>query len=217
MTCNKTLDVVLLIDGSGSLGQTGWDAEKKAAALFVDSFINGGADTQMALILFSGPSTWGGVFQCIGASSTTVSLPTVCKVTTETHFTKDLATVKTDIQNLNWPQGSTLTSVALMAAKAELSLGRSDAHSIIIVFTDGRPLSRRKTFQAAREVREAARLVWVPVTQFAPLSDIKKWATRRWQENVVVVKTFEDLEKPWVVTQIIANICPSVEPELTFG
>jgi Mg-chelatase subunit ChlD len=208
-TCNATLDVVLLIDGSGSLGQTGWDAEKKAAALFVDSFIQGGADTQMAVILFSGPSTWGGVFQCTGASAATVDMATVCKITTVTHFNSALATVKSDIQNMVWPEGSTLTSVALMAAKAELTLGRSDAHSIIIVFTDGRPLSKRKTYQAALEVRKEARLVWVPVTSYAPLSDIKQWATRRWQENVVVVKTFEDLEEPEVVTRIIANICPA--------
>jgi Mg-chelatase subunit ChlD len=208
-TCNATLDVVLLIDGSGSLGQTGWDAEKKAAAMFVDSFIYGGADAQMAVILFSGPSSWYGVYQCIGANAATVDLASVCKITKVTHFTKVLATVKSDIQNMNWPQGSTLTSVALMAAKAELSLGRSDAHSIIIVFTDGRPLSKRKTYQAALEVRKEARLVWVPVTSYAPLSDIKQWATRRWQENVVVVKTFEDLEEPDVVTRIIANICPA--------
>jgi len=216
-TCNATLDVVLLIDGSGSLGQTGWEAEKKAAAMFVDSFIYGGADAQMAVILFSGPSSWFGVFQCIGANSATVDLASVCKITKVTHFTKVLATVKSDIQNMVWPQGSTLTSVALMAAKAELSLGRSDAKSIIIVFTDGKPLSKRKTFLAAKDVRKAARLVWVPVTQFAPLNDIKHWATRRWQENVVVVKNFDDLEEPWVVTRIVANICPVVHPEIIFG
>ena len=35
--CNETLDIVFLIDGSGSLGQSGWDAEIKAAKMFVDS------------------------------------------------------------------------------------------------------------------------------------------------------------------------------------
>ena len=37
---------------------------------------------------------------------------------------------------------------------------------------------------------------------------IKKWATQRWQENVVVVKQFTDLEKPDVVNRVVANICP---------
>ena len=38
LVCDKTLDIVLLIDGSGSLGRKGWAAEIKAAQLFVDAF-----------------------------------------------------------------------------------------------------------------------------------------------------------------------------------
>ena len=48
------------------------------------------------------------------------------------------------------------------------------------------------------------------------LKEIKNWATRRWQENVVQVATFEDLEKPDVVTRIVANICPKEEPKMSF-
>jgi len=134
-------------------------------------------------------------------------LKTVCKLGTVTHSDKNLAEAKTKINALSWPQGSTLTSMALESARAELSLGRKDSHAIVIVFTDGRPLSKRKTMTASRDVRKVARLVWVPITSYAPLQDIKRWATRRWQENVVVAKTFEDLQKPDVVTHIVANIC----------
>merc|ERR1719484_257360 len=35
MRCNATLDIMLLLDGSGSLGESGWKAEIKAAQLFV--------------------------------------------------------------------------------------------------------------------------------------------------------------------------------------
>ena len=89
-----------------------------------------------------------------------------------------------------------ITSLALMTAKAEMSLGRADIHTIIVVFTDGRPLSYRKTTLASVSVRKASRLLWVPVTKYAPLKWVKLWATRRWQENVVQVRTFADLEKP---------------------
>merc|ERR1719440_1139293 len=118
------------------------------------------------------------------------------------------------IAALSWPQGSTLTSLALMTAKAELAYGRKEARSIVIVITDGRPLSYRNTEIAAKLLRKTARLVWVPVTQYAPLKSIKQWATRRWEENVVLVKTFKDLEDISVVTQIVADICPNGEPEL---
>merc|ERR1719327_767173 len=61
------------------------------------------------------------------------------------HFTKDLKKVKNLITGLNWPRGSTLTSLALTTAKAELALGRKDARSVVVVITDGRPLSYRNT------------------------------------------------------------------------
>jgi len=216
LSCKNPMDIVLLIDGSGSLGRTGWNAELKAANSFVDAFIEGGADAEIAVILFSGPRTWGGVYKCIGRSSSSVDLENVCKIKTVTHFNTDLQAVKTKLSQMEWPSGSTLTSVALLSAKSELSMGRKDSKANIIVFTDGRPLSYRKTELAAREVRKAARLIWVPVTRYAPLKYIKKWATRRWEENVVVVKTFGDLEKPDVVTHIVANICPAEEPKVMF-
>merc|ERR1719281_1080771 len=53
MPCNNPLDVVLLIEGSGSLGKTGWAAEIKAAEAFVDAFT--GSTAQLAVILYSGP------------------------------------------------------------------------------------------------------------------------------------------------------------------
>merc|ERR1719375_254676 len=64
LTCDKKLDVVLLIDGSGSLGQKGWNAEIKAAKMFVDAFAVEQTQAQMSVVMYSGPRTWGGVFKC---------------------------------------------------------------------------------------------------------------------------------------------------------
>jgi len=216
-SCNKTLDIVLLLDGSGSLGSKGWKAEIKAAQMFVDAFSGSGAHAEMAVILYSGPRTWGGVRKCFGRNSNKVDREKVCGIKTITHFTNDMKKVKSLITGLKWPKGSTLTSLALLTAKAELALGRKNAHSNVIVFTDGRPLSYRKTGMASRMVRKGARLVWVPVTKYAPLKRIKRWATRRWKENVVVVKSFKDLEKPKPIVDIVSNICPDENPKTTFG
>jgi len=217
LACNKTLDVVLLIDGSGSLGKKGWAAEMKAAVMFVDAFSGSGAHANLAVILYSGPRTWSGVSKCTSKSSKKVDQEKVCGIKIITHFTDDMKKVKALVVGLEWPKGSTLTSLALLTAKAELALGRKNAHSNVIVFTDGRPLSYRKTQLASDLVRKSARLVWVPVTKFAPLKQIKKWATRRWQENVVQVKSFKALEKPDVVTHIIADICPKKNPKVKFA
>jgi len=208
LTCKNELDIVFLLDGSGSLGESGWKAEIKAATTFVDAFSVSGAKANMAVILYSGPRYWSGVYKCWAQNSKAVDIEKDCKIKTITHFTADMAAVKKKITDLTWPKGSTLTSLALMRAKAELSLGRKDAKSVVVVITDGRPLSYGRTRTASRTLRKSARVVWVPVTRYAPLRYIKKWATRRWQENVVNVKDFKELEKPDVVTHVIANICP---------
>jgi len=220
ITCNRTMDMILLIDGSGSLGKRGWAAEIMAAQMLVDAFIVGvGAvpKADIAVILYSGPRTWSGVRRCMAKNTKKVDRQKVCAIKTITHFTSDLKKVKGLIAGLKWPRGSTLTSLALMTAKAELSLGRKNAQSNVVLFTDGRPLSYRKTFIAARKVRRSARLVWVPVTKYAPLKKIKKWATRRWQENIVPVPSFEALKKPDVITHIIADICPKSNPKVTMA
>jgi hypothetical protein len=214
LECNKTLDVVLLLDGSGSMGKDGWAAEIIAAKTFIEAFKASGK-AEMAVVLFSGPRTWSGVSKCTGKNGASVSLDK-CGIKTVTHMTADLDKVEQLVSGLEWPHGSTLTSLALMTAKAELALGRGDAPAVVVVFTDGRPLSYRKTGIAARTIRKVARLMWVPVTRFAPLKKIKKWATRRWQENVVKVDDFETLKKPIVITHLIADMCPKDTPVMKF-
>jgi len=214
LTCNRSLDVVVLLDGSGSMGERGFAAEMKAAQTFVDAFMKSNA--QLSVILYSGPRTWGGVFKCVGKSTKQVDLEKTCGIKTVTHFTNDFKKLKELITGLEFPQGSTLTSLALMTAKDEFRLGRQKSPAVVVVFTDGRPLSYRKTEIAAMQVRKVARLVWVPMTKYAPLKSIKRWATRRWQENVVAVADRLKLEKPEVITHIVANICPDETPKVGF-
>jgi len=210
MMCKKKLDVVLLIDGSGSLGETGWKAEKKMAELFISAFEGTGTEAQLSTILYSGPSYWSGVRKCFAGPFDAGHIEKVCKVVIKNQLTSDIASVKSGVEAMTWPAGSTLTSIALMQASSVLSQGREDAHSIVVAITDGRPLSRRATWWAARHVRKKARLVWVAVTRYAPLRMIKRMATRRWQENVIVVPDFSSLADaaPDHVTHIVANICP---------
>jgi len=209
--CTRKIDVVLLIDGSGSLGQKGWNAEIKMAQKFVDAFADGsgGSNAQLGVILYSGPSTWSGVSRCWHTGEK-------CNIerVTKDGFTNDMTALKAKIAALKWPKGSTLTTLALLNAKSFLGLGRPDAHSNVIVITDGRPLSYRGTAIVSKMIRKSARLIWVPVTRYAPLAKIKKWATRRWQENVVQVSSFDELETSAPITHLVANICPAEDPEI---
>lgn len=210
LKCKAELDVVLVIDGSGSLSQQGWEASKKAAQTFVAAFEGTESKARLSVILFSGPSNWGGVKKCLGEGAAPLDLKKTCNVDIVEHFSDNIAEVKSKVAGLEWPKGSTLTSLALAAAKSELNLGRKNARSVVVVITDGRPMSYRKTNLASRDLRKSARLVWVPVTQFAPLAKIKEWATRRWQENVIPIKDFDELAKPAAVSSMISDICPQV-------
>merc|ERR1719271_866462 len=88
LPCNRSLDVVLLLDGSGSLGKKGWAATVTAAQYVVGAFKDSGKGN-MAVIRFSGPKTWSGVKKCIGKSKEKVDMET-CGIKTVTHFTEDM-------------------------------------------------------------------------------------------------------------------------------
>jgi len=216
LKCNKTLDVIMLLDGTPKSGEKGWKAQVTGAMQLVDAFSGPGitAKPNIALIHYTGPRTWSGVSKCTGKSTKKVDMEKVCKITLAQHFTEDMKKIKNTINGMSFQPGSKLLSLALMTTKAELALGRKTANTVVIVFIDGAPLSYRKTKLTSREIRKKARLVYVPVVKFSPLASVKTWASRRWQENIVKVGEAKELADPATGTHIIANICPRRFPKL---
>jgi len=217
LACNKTLDIVLLLDGRAGLGEEGWKHQIVAAKHVVGAFEESGK-AEIAIFSYSGPRTWSGVEQCTGSKPSTVDSEKVCGVKTVSHFTPDLKELSSKLDSLPFPKGGFLATLGLLKAKAELTLSRKEAPAVVIVFSAGSPFSFKKSMEASRIVRKSARLLWVPITKLAPLKTYKSWATRRWQENIVVVKSPSELENPGYATRIIADICPMghehINPEL---
>mmetsp|Transcript_10556 Transcript_10556/g.32904 ORF Transcript_10556/g.32904 Transcript_10556/m.32904 type:complete len:974 (-) Transcript_10556:49-2970(-) len=210
LQCFAKLDVVILLDGSGSMGEAGWEAAKEAVQMLLKAFQTGPEEAQVALLLFSGPSSMEAYQRCTQGAEE-VDLVEDCKIIWVSHFTTDAVTLAANVGKLNWPKATTLTSAALASARAELRSGRAGAQSVVIVVTDGKPMNPRKTGQAALELREKARLIWVPVTRYAPLREIESWASRPVADNVLVLNHFADLAKVETVNRIIADACPIVE------
>jgi len=311
LQCNDDVDVVMLLDGSGSIGEDGWEATKKAGAMMARAFpdekdldvefnafdgcpmmnentveafakekvekarvrccsndgtqcktaelgtceslnertldeahtickkqnmrlcteleLNSniccgtGCDTdgslvwvkppgvaKLSVILYSGPRYWSQYDRCVGAVPEPPDMEADCFIFNVAHFTTKTDEVATTIENLAWPKSTTLTSVALDQAETELGLGRSYARSIVIVFTDGAPMSAVNTGAAAARLRKKARLVWVPVTRWAPLADIKKWASFPQQENIISVDDWAALEDPALIDNLISGVCKNV-------
>jgi hypothetical protein len=167
-----------------------------------------GGSPNFAVVSYTGPRTWSGVSKCTQKSDAEVDMEKDCHVKIVQHFTEKLTDVKKTIEELEYQVGTKLLSLAMMSTQSELALGRPEARTVVIVFIDGEPLSYRNTKIAAKAIRKKARLLWVPVSKLSPLKDMKTWATRRWQENVVPVDKYEDWTLPATATHIIADICP---------
>jgi len=212
VTCESLLDVVLLLDGSGSLGTQGWEQTKKAGQMIVESLHGGENHVKVSVILFGGPRYWSQYYACTGATQgATPDLKTDCGIDIVQHFTADMKEAATVIKNLNWPATTTLTSQVLATAQSELSLGRKEANSLVIVITDGRPLNPMRTGEMATKLKESSRLMFVPVTNNVPLEDVKKWASTPASENVIQVADFTTLADPSTITTLIANMCPKLK------
>lgn len=152
--------------------------------MFVDALAPAGDKVRVAVLLYSYYSEW------------------------VTHFTKDFATTKNQIEGMTWPQSLTYTANALNTARSEFSLGREGAASIVVLITDGRPMSLRKTRLAAQKLRQQARLITVPVTKWAPVGQMKKWASNPKEDNFLRLDTFSALEDPKKMSLLIAKMNP---------
>jgi len=211
VTCESMLDVVVLLDGSGSLGENGWEQTKRAGEMFVGALHGGENHVKVSVILFSGPTSWSQYYACTGASQgATPDLKDDCGIDIVQHFTADMGAAANVIRGLTWPAKTTFTSGALMTAKSELALGRKDANSVVMVITDGRPLNPGRTAKASEVLRKSARLMWVPVTTNVPIEEVNMWASTPTVENVIQVGDFEALSDPETITSIIADMCPNL-------
>jgi len=211
VTCESKLDVVILLDGSGSLGEEGWKQTKKAGEMFVRALHGGENHVKVSVILFSGPTKWAQYEKCTGKVNGTVDMKKDCGIDVVQHFTVDMDAAATVVSGLAWPATTTLTSQALLAAKTELTLGRKDANSVVIVVTDGKPLNSGRTGEAAKQVKAGSRLMWVPVTRNVNIDDIKRWASWPVHENVVEVDDFLTLADPKTIQNVVADMCPKVK------
>jgi len=207
LVCHSKLDVVILLDGSASLGQEGWDATLRAGELLVKAFPGGVNESQVGVLLFSGPSTYGQYYKCMDGEQDALE---DCGISWVSHFTTDTEALAAQVAGLAWPAASTFTSMALATAEADLQQGRADASTIIIVVTDGRPLSTSRTFEAARDLREKARVMWVPVGPNCPMEDMESWASEPVHDNMIELTDFAALEDPESISAIIADACPQV-------
>jgi len=216
VTCASPLDVVLLLDGSSRAGQSGFEEMKKASEMFMNSL--NGTLNRVSLILYSGPESFSQMFKCTGETKKGDTPPDMkkdCGIDVVQHFTNDIDAVVGKIKNLAYPGQSAMVSQALMAAKTELSLGRKDASSVVVVFANGRPMMFSRAEAAAKDVRLGARLMWVQVKNTnMPLRAVKNFVSQPPEENIIEVADYATLADQETIDQIVADVCPELNEPL---
>lgn len=214
LRCVSKVDLIILMDGSGSLRSFGWKQTLNMTRTLVQSLEGGEDAVRVAIELFSGPKTWADYAYCTGekdmAQGKTLDLKKQCGISWVSHFTNKTDDLDKTLETLEWPEASTLTSVALGEAENEMMLGRADANTVVVVITDGKPMSQLNTVAAAKKLSEKAKVVWVPVGRNAPMHLIEELAAEPKSDHIVRVNSFTQLSDPDVVNSILVNSCPKV-------
>jgi hypothetical protein len=213
LKCASKVDVILLLDSSGSLGKKGWDAVKKAGADIVaamDPDANDGNGAQVAVLAYSGPKDMTAYDKCTGKGSTAVDMVADCKMVWVSHFSTGTKAVSAAIGSMKWLKGSTMTSQALASAEAELVYGRSDAKQVVIVVADRLPMLPRKTDEVAASLRQKAEVIWAVAAGPTELPRFASWASRPVADNIIYMHDIGDVAKNTTINRIIASTCPKV-------
>ena len=187
LTCAEKMDLVVMVDGSGSVEWTpgGWEQEKHFTQHLLDLLAFGEEGAKAGIVLFS----W------------------EAELIHELSFDKE--SVKKSVEDMKWPGWNTDTAGGLsMAANTLAAGGRPDVRkdrTIAFMITDGNPNDMTAANSAAESLKESARLIVVPVGKNVDQDAVARWASYPAEENVMAVEAFEELKPK--ISEFLANLC----------
>jgi len=190
VACNSKIDLLLLLDGSGSVRPKGFKKEKKFAEDLLSRMTISEEGAKAGYILFSK------------------------KIEIGAEMSFDEATMLADIDAEKFPARTTNTAEALSTALEVLAAGgRKDAQSIVFVITDGMPNDVEATAMMAEKVKQSARLVFVAVGSNLDMDQLYSWASFPPEMNVLTAPKFKKLKQ--YVGEFMADICPALKCDET--
>jgi len=210
LECKSKVDLIILLDGSGSLGEYGWSQSRLMVSKLI-SDLQGGSDlVKVSLEVFSGPKTWEDYEKCTDElpAGETLDMKEQCGIEWISHYTTDMGALASEVLQLPFPAATTLTSVAIGQAESELVNGREDANSVVVLITDGKPMNGVATKDAAKQLQEKARLVFVPVGGDAPEELIQEVASKPYKDHIISISSFFQMTSPVFLNKIISSSCP---------
>ena len=109
-----------------------------------------------------------------------------------------------------------LEATMLTTAKAELTQSRSGVPTVIMVVTDGLPLSEKKTKKVATKIKatDGVRLMMVPVSGHGMTADglsfMTELASMPKEDNMKSIDSFDTLNQISTIDMFVAGACPSI-------
>merc|ERR1719335_848428 len=190
VACDSKVDLLLLLDGSGSVRSRGFKKEKKFAEDLLSRMSIGEDGAKAGYIKFSK------------------------KIEIGSQMSFDETTLLADIDAEKFPARTTNTAEALSTALDVLSGGgRATAQSVVFVITDGMPNDVEATAMMAEKVKKQARLVFVAVGKNLDMDALYSWASFPPEMNVLTAPKFKKLKQ--YVGEFMADICPQLKCDET--
>jgi uncharacterized protein YegL len=196
VACFDKLDIVVLVDGSGSVEWTknGWKNEKKFTERLLGYLEMGEHASKAGVVLFS----W--------------------EAELIQELTTDRAALMASVEGMQWPGWNTDTAAGIMMAATTLTNGGrpdvSKENSIAFLITDGNPNDMTATNSAAEDLKERARLIVVTVGNNVDENAVNRWASWPAEENVMNVEDFGALQDK--LSEFVSDICLKLGCKETF-
>jgi len=220
LKCNAAVDLIVVLDGSASVGSKSFDDAKSFVAQLFKAMNLGAGKGGAALVLAGGPKEWKAFEKCKLAGSSAGALAS-CNVATPIPLSTEDST--SSVNSLKAPGGPAYTAGALSLAANQVDQGRPDAKTVVLVIGHGKPLSESRTSDEAAKIRDkGARLMWLVVGGAHPEKNpaagtrrlsaqlASSWASRPYKDNVFQAESYKALLNVATVTDIVSAACPAV-------
>lgn len=205
--CVAKQDLILLVDGSGSLREPGFEIVRGFAVNLTKKYHTtyfGGSATRIGVALFGN-----GHLETLPDGSTGVA-----RAINVQPLSDDMNLVREKLSALEWQRGFTNMAQGLALAGTMLSQGgRADAQSAVMVLSDGKFSFKYETAEKARELKDQnIQLYMAPITPVEndDLETLKTWASQPWETNFERIPGLDALEynSPVFVEKLVTKFCP---------
>jgi uncharacterized protein YegL len=204
--CVETMDVVLLIDGSGSLTQRGFEVLQNYTIEIVKKLKANsyGHEAMRVGIVQFGNGHLG--------SDNVVSDAMIVQM-----FEPDMNKTQKNIKEMKWQKGFTNMAQGIMKSQSLLSkYGRKNAAGTVVMITDGKPSFLLQTNQSIEKLKETSTLMIVQVKVNPTPNDIElmtDWASHPVSDNYLLIEGKKKLKEDMshFAVEALVKMCPLAE------